>query len=240
MEPFHFGASIRGPLHTQQKRPNEDAWLGCAGSFGRLIVVCDGLGSRRQAHRGSQMGCMAVREAVRLWSKTEEAPIQSLLWLIEVVWRIRVAPSLPEECATTCLFALRQPSRRWIIGGLGDGLGLIKQGPHTAVPVTGRHTDNFANQTDGLGCPHSINDWVVETISPSNEETTVVLCTDGIADDLVEERFDDFATWLMGTFADLPPSKRWHALSREIRHWPTPGHQDDKTLAILSQPTLSE
>jgi serine/threonine protein phosphatase PrpC len=233
---LHFGASVRGPLHINQKRPNEDSWLGCSGSYGSLIAVCDGLGSRRQARHGSRTGCMAVREAVRLWSKAEEASTQHLIWLIEILWRIRLSPAPPEDCATTCLFALKQPSGRWIVGGLGDGLGIIKRGGDVATPILRRRIDNFANQTDGLGCPHAMTDWTVETFEPSEDETTVALFTDGIADDLIEERIDDFLAWLIDSFARRLPRERWQMLCQELRDWPTPGHQDDKTLAVLWEP----
>ena len=44
-----------------------------------------------------------------------------------------------------------------------------------------------------------------------------------------------FVQWLMDDFAGLAPGQRWRAVQRELKHWPTPHHTDDKTLVVLVQ-----
>jgi hypothetical protein len=66
-----------------------------------------------------------------------------------------------------------------------------------------------------------------------------VLATDGVADDLISEKLDAFCNWLVDDFLDLNPLKRWRRLQTELRNWPTPGHIDDKTLAVLRVPAMA-
>jgi hypothetical protein len=40
----YFGASVRGPSHSDTDLPNQDAWLGRSYSFGTIVAVCDGMG----------------------------------------------------------------------------------------------------------------------------------------------------------------------------------------------------
>ena len=103
---YIFGASVQGPLHRSEGRPNEDAWLHARGPFGSLAVVCDGLGSRPNARAGARAACAAVKEAVSRWSKAEDAPLSYLSHLVEVLWRLRLHPTPPDSAATTCLLAL--------------------------------------------------------------------------------------------------------------------------------------
>lgn len=227
-----FGASVRGPLHRREGRPNEDAWLHARGRFGSLAVVCDGLGSRPNARAGARAACIAVREAVSLWSKADDAPLSYLPHLVEVLWRLRLHPTAPSSAATTCLLALSTPKGACILGGVGDGLVLVRTGAAIEVIVSERGED-FANETRGLGASTGPRAWTLAALPPADMERVVVLATDGVADDLVPERFDGFCDWLIDSFRPLAPRERHRKLAAELRAWPTPGHLDDKTLAVV-------
>jgi len=71
----------------------------------------------------------------------------------------------------------------------------------------------------------------VETLAPGDR--TVILCTDGVADDLLSDKHRDFAEWVEDELVPLPASTRWRSLATELRTWPTPHHIDDKTLAVI-------
>ena len=228
-----FGASCRGPLHRKEGRPNEDAWLRACGSFGSLVVVCDGIGSRPKARRGAQAACRAVREAVVRWAQADDAPIGYLIHLIEVCWRIRIHPASPGECATTCLWALARNNGEWVMGALGDGLLLYRTGQGPVSALIGEHRNGFGNETVALGASSGVKSWKVLQLPPTEEERLVVLATDGIADDLVPEKYGAFCSWISGELGMLEPSRRWRLLMAELEHWPTPKHLDDKTLAVL-------
>jgi serine/threonine protein phosphatase PrpC len=97
--------------------------------------------------------------------------------------------------------------------------------------VLGPRASGFANETEALGQASS---WICHSFRRADGDV-VVLASDGVADDLLPERIDDFVTWLMDEFAPLPPSQRWRTLQRELMEWPTPRHTDDKTLVVLAQ-----
>lgn len=232
---YSFGASVRGPLHQKEGQPNEDAWLHAHGDFGSLVVVCDGMGSRPSARVGSQMACMAVKEAVSRWSKVQRAPISYLTYLIEILWRLRLHPVDPASAATTCLFALASPSGTWLVGGVGDGLALVRSNLEMQI-IIGDRGNGFCNEASGLGASKGQKAWSIAELAPTNQERIAVLATDGISDDLRPERLNDFCNWLIDSFERLSPRQRWHGLASELRAWPTPGHLDDKTLAVLHMP----
>jgi serine/threonine protein phosphatase PrpC len=225
----YFGASVVGPRHRAESKPNEDSWLGARGSFGTLIVVSDGMGSRREARRGAKMACRAVLAAVRAWHQERSNGIDALLPKIEAIWLECIAPSQAHDCAATCLFALAHSGGTLYVAGLGDGLAMIR-GPHGCELIVGRHIDGFSNETDAIGESRS---WAARSF-PQEPGNVVLLATDGVADDLIQDRLGDFVKWLMDDFAALAPARRWHALRRELASWPTPHHSDDKTLAVLA------
>ena len=227
-----FGASVRGPLHRRERRPNEDAWLHVAGSFGVLAVACDGMGSKPNARLGSQAACLAAKEAVLRWSKVKDAPLSYLAHLIEVFWRLRVHPVEPGSAATTCLLALASSSGVWVLGGVGDGLVITRTGG-TRCTIIHSRAAGFSNETDGLGASHDPRAWNFVRLAPTGEDRVAVLATDGVSDDLMPEKLDKFCDWLVESFRDLPPAQRWRRLAAELQAWPTPGHLDDKTLAVV-------
>jgi hypothetical protein len=119
-----------------------------------------------------------------------------------------------------------------MICGLGDGIAAVRQADGQMKTVIGKR-NGFSNETLGLGLPHRLTDWRWLTIEPFEPGMTVLLATDGIGDDLLEDRVPDFIAWLLHQFAPRKPQERHRALRHELENWPTPSHQDDKTLAVL-------
>ena len=235
---YSFGASVRGPLHRREGCPNEDAWLHARGSFGVLAVVCDGMGSKPNARVGSQAACRAVKEAVLRWAKVDYAPLSYLPHLIEVLWRLRIHPTEPSSAATTCLFAFASENGRWVLGGIGDGLALARTGLELCT-VIGNRGKGFSNETTGLGVSPGPRAWQLVELPPTQQDRMAVLATDGISDDLIREKLDGFCEWLADSFHGLSGAERSRALASELRVWPTPGHLDDKTLAVLHAPAAA-
>ena len=227
-----FGASVAGPRHISKGLRNEDAWLRVNGKFGSLIVVCDGLGSRPHARLGARTACVAVQDAVKEWSKSKDAPISYLTHLIEVLWRIKLHPCKASDGATTCLLAWVRPNGEWIIGGIGDGLIVVKTGTEPPVSYLGIEDrgEEFANETQALGI--SKKAWDLKILKPTKKERYAILATDGVSDDLDPKKIHQFCEWL-SNLSKLPPLPRWRELVASLKNWPTPKHQDDKTVALL-------
>ena len=238
-ETYAFGASVRGPLHRKEGRPNEDAWLREMGGFGALIVVCDGLGSRPQASDGSRAACLAVKEAVLRWSKVDCAPVSLLSHLIEVYWRLRIHPIKPCDAATTCLLAFAAPNGSWLLGGIGDGLVVARTGAEV-ITVIGGDRDGFTNETNGLGVSSGPQDWSFVELLPTRQDRMALLATDGVSEDLLPDRLGGFCDWLVSSTQFISAMNRWRWLVAELKNWPTPGHLDDKTVAVLRQPATGK
>jgi len=232
-----FGASVAGPAHVAARVGNQDAWT-CThwpSEHGTVYcaVVCDGLGSRLHARDGARAGVRAAKQAARQWSRAPGAPTGLLVRLLEVLWRLEVAPPPPDDCAATCLVALAVPDgsgRRLVLLALGDGLAAAEtqQGLQS---VGGRAEAEFSNTTAALGTPHHMNDWQVLDLRPSGR-VRVLLLSDGIADDVSAQRVPDLLTWLAG-LEGRPAAARGQTLRRALRQWPVPGHSDDKTVVYL-------
>ncbi len=228
----HFGASVKGPLHQRERRPNEDAWKGFCGSFGTAIVVSDGMGSKPNAHTGARMACRAVKDALQYWEKIKVGSPVILLRLVHILWELQVLPASVEDSAATCLFAVVLPSGELLVAKLGDGIAAIRETDGKVI-VLGDERSGFCNQTTALGVARSTKEWSVITRPSFPPGAAVLLATDGIADDLIGDRVGDFINLLTDEFACLQPSVRWRKLCHELRNWSTPKHLDDKTLAIL-------
>lgn len=237
--PISYGASVRGPMHRREGKPNQDAWLRTSGRFGSLVVVCDGMGSKLNARMGARAACAATREAVVRWSKVDGAPVSYLAHLVEVLWRLRVHPGDPSDAATTCLLAFVGASGQWVVGGVGDGLVATRTGDEPVIRFMGDRDSNFGSETSALGVSHGPKAWKLTVLPPTESDRLVVLATDGAADDLIPEKLDAFCNWLVDEFLDIAPPKRWRQLQTELRNWPTPRHIDDKTVALLRVPAMA-
>jgi len=162
-----------------------------------------------------------------------------LAHLVELLWRLRIYPVDPGDAATTCLLALACPDGAWVLGGVGDGLAIAKTGSNLTI-VVGQRGEDFGNETLGLGVSKGSGSWKLVTLPASVEDRVAVLATDGIADDLVPEKINDFCDWLVVDFQNLKPADRWRQLMMELKDWPTPNHLDDKTLAVLRTTATSQ
>lgn len=227
-----FGASVKGPLHKRENRPNEDASEGICSSFGTAIVVSDGMGSKPNARTGARMACRAVKDALRHWGKVNGSSPLILLRLVHLLWGLRVLPASEEDSAATCLFAVVVPSGELVVAKLGDGIAAIRETDGKVI-VLGDERSGFCNQTTALGVARSTKEWSVITRPSFAPGSAVLLATDGIADDLVSDRVGDFINFLTEEFGSMQPAVRWRSLCQELRNWSTPKHLDDKTLAIL-------
>lgn len=225
-----FGASVRGPSHRVDGLPNQDAWAKARVGDYLVAVVSDGMGSRPHAETGSRAACKAVIEAMRVWRRGSNAELELLIALVHVMWRIRVTPLQPQDCACTCLLAAAHRRGGGFAAQLGDGAILLRSPTGVEVVAPERET-GFSNETQGLGFTARVSAW--RTREFSSEIRSVVLCTDGVAEDLLPESHADFADWLVSDIGRLPAGARWGRLRRELGAWPTPGHTDDKTIAVM-------
>ncbi len=225
-----FGASVRGPGHARMCMPNQDYYIVASCIWGDVIVVSDGVGSCPTSEWGSAAACRAVLSVARSWSEKEG--VGALVERIQSTWLERVKPFEPNKSSATCLFAIRPQTGQITLGMLGDGLIVALKTDNSCLELTEDKEDAFSNQTEALTANTHFNQWRTAFVS-QKECCALLLCTDGIADDLLPDKRQAFARHI------YEQGQRFAAVTvaREVRkmleEWPVPHHSDDKTLVCL-------
>jgi serine/threonine protein phosphatase PrpC len=226
-----MGASVCGPAHHKSSQPSQDAWAHRLTRHTTFAVVCDGLGSRPHSRIGAQAACRAVAAAIRHWDNGKGAPPELLLRLIHALWNIHVHETGRSESATTCLFAVVTKDARLLLGQLGDGLVMLKTPAGTVALEP--PAERFGNTTTGLGIAADVREWSLHMEADFMGPASILLATDGVSDDILPQKRGDFLDFLVTHYGHRPPADRARAIGKHLRNWPTPGHSDDKTLAVL-------
>lgn len=225
-------SSVRGPSHARDGLPCQDAWLAVVDARTSLAVVCDGMGSRPRSREGSRAATLAARDAWRLWRRSPVGTVEDLVRLIEASWRLRLGRVAAEDAATTCLLYAEDGHGRAAQAQLGDGL-IARRSQAGAVAVHPSRSGGFG-LTHALGTPHALSDWSFALVEPVAQSEVLLLATDGVSEDLEPDRIGDLAVWVVDNLGPLQRPGR--ALAHELRNWPVPHHQDDKTLLVMWKP----
>lgn len=237
--PWHgWGVSCIGPRHRRAGLPNQDAWLLRRTRLGELLVVADGLGSRALSHLGARAACRAAADALALTPAPAPGSVPdsaALLATLHARWLAHVWPHAPRSCATTCLLALRS-GPHLILAQLGDGMALACRTGAGADFVLASRENDFGNQTDCLRERHAPQAWRVAQLGAAGWGG-VLLCTDGIADDLAPGQESAFAHALLAQAQGRSARAQRRDARRWLGEWPVPGHTDDKTIGCLLAPT---
>jgi serine/threonine protein phosphatase PrpC len=239
-----FGASVIGPGHIATGKPNQDAWSSFHHIWGDGIVVSDGLGSRSLSDYGSDAACRAVEQAVRRFSAqvqdaklVAEGQYSALLADILDGWLNSIAPLDPKECSATCLFAFRLGDGLVHMGMLGDGCAAAVRHDGAVVSLSDDKTAGFSNMTGALSPSTREASWMVLDV-PETECEAVVLCTDGVFDDL--EDAEGFLAGFVKAYRRLARMTASRQAREMLENWPTPKHSDDKTIACLFRAEVSD
>jgi serine/threonine protein phosphatase PrpC len=224
-----YGASVRGPGHVATGEPNQDAWASFHHVWGDGIVVSDGVGSKPFSNVGSDAACFAAKHAACAWRDDPYTAPDVLFEHIRSLWLSSVAPLAPRDCAATCLFAFRLRDMLHV-GMLGDGLAAAIRSDGSILSLVEDKSHGFSNITAALSPDISPQDWRYMSL-PADECVAVLLCTDGVSDDL--DNADGFVTGLVEAYRPLAAVSASRHLRQMLRNWPTPRHSDDKTIACL-------
>ena len=233
-----WGVTTIGPSHIKSGLPNQDAWLSRKYKWGEIIAVSDGVGSRARSDIGSKAICKSVVQASKILFKSKKIKIENIqiekfLRLVHSIWLINISPYSPQECSATCLFTIRNGDKL-LLGQLGDGLIVATSTNSNAEILNDVKEDSFSNVTYSAGSNFHFEQWKY-TILDANEYNSVLLCTDGISDDLISGSECDFAKGLYKSYGNCKPRKRYYEILHWLKNWPTPKHTDDKTIACLNK-----
>jgi serine/threonine protein phosphatase PrpC len=232
-----WGVSVPGPRHRKENKPNQDAWLSRVLKGGSVLAVSDGLGSKPFSDTGSKAACLSVIEACKVFIRHSQGDSKSLPEQIHTFWvqALKSEKLKPKDCAATCLFAI-QIHEKIILGRLGDGL-IIATGKNNEVILEDVKTDSFSNVTECLNDSYKACAWEIKEISAQDFEV-IILCTDGIANDIESEKRHDFVLSIYECYKTMERKKRSKEITKWLNKWPVPGHSDDKTLACLYRTDL--
>ena len=227
-----WGATVQGPTHQKAGLPNQDSWIVKQFVWGDIAVVADGLGSRPHSDVGSYAACQAVVEASKVFIGNRIAESELFLRLIHNIWLMKIAPLNPEDCLTTCVLAIRMRNELFL-AQIGDGMIVVSDANRESSLVTNDDKeDSFSNLTHSLGRKFILEQWQTFALEGC-DPNAIILCTDGISDDLLPERRLAFAETVHLTYRDYSPMSRTKSIHKWLREWPVPGHSDDKTIVCL-------
>jgi hypothetical protein len=232
--------SVRGPLHERNQLPNQDSFAYFHSEQIVAIAVADGLGSAIHSEEGSGYAThLAVQLLITYLYHHESASphipnIQSLRQNIIDRWQKQFGQTRADY-DTTLLFIGLTPTL-CVMGQIGDGLILYRYSdPLRACGVFQQAQKEYLNKPESsLAQPDALEYLRVQeySMSPENDYSAILLMTDGVADDLSDH--DLYSKELIRMLSEVP-AHRWNSILNEhLTEWPTPGHYDDKTLALLT------
>jgi len=231
------GASITGQRHERAGIVCEDAFGLKRYSWGFVAVIADGLGSRQKACKGAQAAIRAGLLLGQLWRRTgRKSCDDSLRHLFYALWRTEIYPDAPQDCATTGhVFVCDGYAKSGLYVGVGDGAVLLKLHDQTENLV--KETKAYSNVTSCLHMEACIANIAVRALDTNNGHLKLLMCTDGIADDLLLYKYDTFFETAYQRYMHLPHRSAQALLRRDLRSWPVVSHGDDRTMVVVSTMT---
>lgn len=218
-----------GPGNLREKKLNQDAVMHRFWKNNWCIAVCDGMGSKPLSHIGSSLACQSVYEVLKhcdfSLAEKEVAKKIYIYWLK----LLKDKNILPTDAATTCLFAWGNRQGNVRLFQLGDGAIYYQSESFGHVGV--KSDDLFSNQTNALGYSKKWDDWSYKEIDLTDPNHGIILMTDGISEDLLNERRFTSALIQKATLHSVRRLKKY--IQHELIHWPTPQHSDDKSIGIV-------
>lgn len=218
-----WGLSEIGPLHIKENIPNQDSYIVKKYSWGIVGSVCDGLGSKKYSHIGSQALIKALTQSAKIFDFQKD--INLFEPLLKSLWDINISPYLADETSTTLLFTIVK-NKKIYIGRVGDG----------AIAIFGKNSllveedkDMFTNYTTPFGREEKIRWYIFD----EDNIDYIVMCSDGISEDIQKNRILDFFQNYIENYKNISSIKRNYEIKNWLKNWPVKGHTDDKTIVAL-------
>jgi len=218
-----WGVSEIGPLHIKENIPNQDSFIVKKYSWGIVGVVCDGLGSKKYSHIGSKALVNVITKAAQLFDF--EKDINLFEPLVRSLWDINISPYTHSETSTTLLFSIVK-NKKVYIGRVGDG-AIVVFGKKSILLEEDKNM--FTNYTTPFGRDQKIQWYIFD----DSEIDSIVMCSDGISEDLKKDKLLDFFLNYIDSYKDIQPNKRVYEIKQWLKNWPVKGHSDDKTIVTL-------
>ena len=222
-------ASVKGMLHESSNIPNQDAYSVKKYKFGTVLVVSDGLGSKKNSDLGSKAVGKAVDKAVQIWNEYSKKDIKLLVPLIVSIWSMEIYPYSQKDCGATCLFAIITKNGHVYLGQLGDGC--IYVSIENKLQLIREKEDDFTNLTVCMGGFSSYSDWSLKDFNVGNRPFGIVMMTDGVSETIIDEKKEDFINLLFKRLSECGTlQERNNLTSKILSEWNQASAGDDRTL----------
>ena len=212
-----FGISIKG----RDKILNQDYFLLRNYKNTLVLVVCDGLGSKRFSNIGSKMLAESIALLLKK-TRLSECNLYEFESKLIKLWQEKILcyTQYINECSSTLLMAVIY-DRLSFFGRVGDG-GIIIFGKKEYYME--EEDKDFANFTSSFG-REKIKWLVLET----KDIESIAIFSDGITEFLDQNK-------VMRFFSDFIESYKYSNKKNEIKSWlqsfNARGFRDDKTLIV--------
>ena len=220
------GCSVIGKSHVKSGKPNQDAFLIKHYPWGQVLAVADGVGSDQNSEYASSAVVTAVDD---VFATFQSEDIDQLPMLLCNRFASLMDGAPMRRAGTTCIFCVNHKEAGLILGQIGDGIccGLIDD--HPIVLLNKKAA--FTNIVEPLTVNSSANSWhVVQYLGVSS--ASLMLATDGIADDILPGKEVAFTRHLISTVAGKQSEEQQRQLTEILEGWATPDSNDDKTVAL--------
>lgn len=229
-------AECIGPLHLRQKLPMQDSHRIKILKDGFIIVVSDGLGSKKHSDFGSDIACKFFIKSAKKFCKQKNKSIKMMLKCFYFSWLKAVGFTNYEvkECCATLLGVICLHKKMYLIR-LGDGMIMcLAENCEKNVLMLDIKEESFSNITKALGPDVKFSDFEIRTIDATTIKT-VFLCTDGISDDLQKDSVEQFVKELSAQYNQNTSKEIAIDMKHWITNWPVPRHSDDKTAVFVTR-----
>ena len=218
------GISTIGKNHKK----NHDYYLYLKHGNKKIVVVSDGLGSKKNSDIGAKRLCESIKENILKTNFDMDFKLDLFLSEIHKIWVNKIKNENIEikECYATALFLVLYKNKLLISGRLGDGFIVFCEGKNIHI-LNDKKEDKFINETNCMTEKNFIDYWDIKVVN-TREFKGAMLCTDG-----VEIRDDDYKSFTKD-FLNSYSCKKIKYIRKDIKSWflKWPGN-DDKTLVYM-------
>ena len=217
------GVSLKGKNHDI----NQDSYKVHYENGFIAVVVSDGVGSKPNSERGSELFCdILISEA----KKCSMAEIQSIAFLerIQKKWQNELNTDNINDYCCTALFCIVKEKTAYL-AQLGDGIVGVASHDDTVILFDDKMC-NFLNETYCLSNHIDLDNWKTCTCNVG-ESFGIVLCTDGVEIfPPASETYKEFVMDIYESYAAMDVNE----IQNDMKKWLNDILcQDDKTIAFF-------
>lgn len=219
------GISLKGSYHEV----NQDYYISKAFDNGYIMVVSDGMGSKKMSQYGSKTICKTIYDMIsKKQVNLELLSFKDVLYLCHEEWKNRLISYDLSQCYATMLVVVISENKIRA-ARLGDGF----IGVYTNEGVKclfDKKEDHFANETDCL-CECFIREKLEIAEIEFDSLFGILACTDGIEiGNMLENELINFTRDFVDEYRKCTKEQVVEEVESWLMDWPG---GDDKTIAFL-------